>query len=1145
MVNDTTPRTSASVSGALSAFVGGGEMGSSVRSHDWRTTTLGPVNAWPQSLRIMVDVILGSSHPMFLMWGPSLTMLYNDGCRSILGNLYPSALGQAGSEVWADAWDTLGPMAQQVMRTGTAAGAHNVQRFVQREGGLVESYYSFSYSPVRDDAGQISGIFCSCSDTTQQVVGDRRLRTLRSLDGILSPIEALPEAARMAIETLASNPQDMPFALLYLVDDNQLARLTSFTGIEPDTAASPLIIDLTQSETHGKNHSETAWPFNQAYHRQEKVVVTNLSERFEDLPTGTAKQSLSSAVIRPLIQPDVEQVIGLLVMAVSPTQPFHEDYQGFFDLVTTHVEKAIINAKVYAAERDRMTALVINDWALREKQQQLDLALRSGRIGTWQLEASTLAFSTSDQCKINYGLPTATDFTYSLLMSRIHPDDQDQVKASLEETLKQPCAQNTDSDHTQYDVEYRTLWDDGSTHWIVSRAYLAYDDAGKPHRLVGIAIDITERKQTEEAIKASEWQFRRVVESNMFGVVFGNTQGQLHYVNNYFAQLLGYSGDQVAAGGVTWQQLTHPDNTAPNQRVLEQLKTEGICAPYEKVLRHADGRRIPTLMAAAMLEEPYDQAEESIGIFLDLTSLKQVTEDRDHFFSLSPDIFAITDEQGYFSYVSSAWETILGFTLSEAKAQPYLSFVHPDDIERTQAAAQRLLAGDRLVSLENRYRHRDNSYRWISWNVIATIGDDIQFYCVGRDITEQKLQEAEREQLLKQEKVAREAAERANRIKDEFLAVVSHELRSPLNPILGWSQLLKRGTLTPEKTAFALETIERNAQLQVQLIGDLLDISRILRGKLSLENKSVDLNAVIAAAIETVRLAAEAKSIQVTLVSEACTVGGDAGRLQQVIWNLLSNAVKFTPANGEVRITTAINGKQAQIEVADTGKGISAEFLPYVFEHFRQEDYSTTRQFGGLGLGLAIARQIIELHGGTAQVDSPGEDQGAKFTVYIPLSVGATMMEADALASPETDLSGLHVLAVDDDADSQEITIFALEQAGAKVSAFMSGADVLAFLQEISSNDLPNVIISDIGMPDMDGYSLMREIRQLSTAQGSQMAAIALTAYAGEIDQQQALAAGFHCHATKPIDPSSLIALIAEQFNKVSQDTSHSAVAPD
>ncbi len=1126
-MNDVAPRTSASAGGAPSAFIGGGEMGDRIRAHDWHTTPLGPVEAWPQSLQIMVNVILGSSHPMFIMWGKSLTMLYNDSCRTLIGNQHPLALGAAGSDVWTDVWAKLGPIAQQVMELGDSAGASDLQRFVPQASGLAESYHSFCLSPVRNDTGQVGGIFCACSDTTHQVLSDRRLRTLRSLDDILAPIESLDEACRMAITSLAGNPQDIPFALLYLVD-HQLARLTSSTGIEPDTAASPVIIDLTASDT--------VWPLTEVYHRKAKKIVENLAEQFEqftDLPTVLWKQPLSTAVIRPLIQPDSEEVIGLLVMAVSPTQPFDDDYQGFFDLATTHVEKAIINAKAHAAERDRMAALIQNAAALRDSQQQLELALKSGRIGSWQLDASTLTFSASEQCKINYGLPVDADFAYSTLISRIHPEDRDWVEAAIQAALQQ---------NAPYDVEYRTLWDDSSTHWVVSRAYLDCDDDNKAQRMVGVVIDITDRRQAEEAIKASEWRFRRVVESSMFGVVFGNIQGQLHYANDYFTELVGYGRDQIVAGEVTWQKLTPADHSLPNPQALEQLKTEGVCTPYEKVLKHASGRRIPILLAAAMLEKPYNQAEEAIGICLDLTPLKRVTEERDRFFSLSPDIFGIANAEGYFTYVSFAWEKNLGFSAAEVMAQPYLNFVHPDDVEATLAVVQTLTEGQNLVEYESRYRHKDGSFRWISWNVIITPEADL-FYCVGRDVTEQKQREAEREQLLKQEQAAREAAERANRIKDEFLAVVSHELRSPLNPILGWSQLLRRGTLTPEKTTYALETIERNAQLQVQLIGDLLDISRILRGKLSLESKSVDLNAVITAAAETVRLAAEAKSIQVTLVSQTCTIVGDAGRLQQVIWNLLSNAVKFTPPNGAVRITTATEGNQARIQVADTGKGISAEFLPYVFEHFRQEDYSTTRQFGGLGLGLAIARQIVEMHGGTVQVDSPGENQGATFTVSIPLAVGTSGAETICSAEPNTDLSGLHILAVDDDADSQEITTFALEQAGARVSAFTSSAAVLAFLRSRSS-DLPDVIISDIGMPEMDGYSLMREIRQLSVAQGGQVVAIALTAYAGELDQQQALAAGFHCHATKPIDPSSLITLIVEQLNKGPDSASDLAAAP-
>ncbi|MBD3884545.1 GAF domain-containing protein [Phormidium tenue FACHB-886] len=401
------------------------------------------------------------------------------------------------------------------------------------------------------------------------------------------------------------------------------------------------------------------------------------------------------------------------------------------------------------------------------------------------------------------------------------------------------------------------------------------------------------------------------------------------------------------------------------------------------------------------------------------------------------------------------------------------------------------------------------------------------------DLIEQRQIIAEREQLLAREQTARAEADRANRIKDEFLAVLSHELRSPLNPILGWSKLLLQGRLDTVKTATALTTIERNAQLQVQLIDDLLDISRILRGKLSLTVMPVDLSTVIAEALETVRLASEAKSIQIhTMVSPGVgIVMGDAGRLQQVMWNLLSNAVKFTPHKGQITITLASDKTHAQIQVSDTGKGIRTDFLPYVFEHFRQEDGATTRKFGGLGLGLAIVRQIVELHGGTVVVDSPGEGQGAAFTARIPLAPCAYVLPENELPTSLTgDLSAIRILVVDDDAGSRELVAFVLEQAGAIVTTAASGVEAL----EAFSQSVPNLIVSDIGMPEVDGYMLLRQIRNLPLEQGGQIPAIALTAYAGELDQKQALAAGFQRHLAKPIAPEAVVAIVTELVSSAS-----------
>ncbi len=395
-----------------------------------------------------------------------------------------------------------------------------------------------------------------------------------------------------------------------------------------------------------------------------------------------------------------------------------------------------------------------------------------------------------------------------------------------------------------------------------------------------------------------------------------------------------------------------------------------------------------------------------------------------------------------------------------------------------------------------------------------------------QEITERKRIEQERTKLLVQEQAARTEAEQANRIKDEFLAVLSHELRTPMNPILGWSKLLLSGKLDSAKSREAVVTIERNASLQVQLINDLLDISRILSGKLSLTAAPVDLNNNISAALETLRLAAEAKSlnIQTTLSSMPVWVTGDDARLQQVVWNLVSNAIKFTPIGGQVEVYLTQTETHAQIQIKDTGKGIHPDFLPYVFDHFRQENGAITRKFGGLGLGLAIVRQIVELHGGTVRAESAGESQGASFMVQLPRA--AQRVERSSLSSPSksTNLDGIQVLVVEDDQDSRDFIVFVLQQAGAIVTASASGQEALHSIVQ----SVPDVVVSDIEMPEMDGYQLIGKIQQLLKLQGKEVLAIALTAHAGEFNQQQALKAGFQEHFSKPADLDELIRAISK-----------------
>ncbi|EAZ92591.1 hybrid sensor histidine kinase/response regulator [Crocosphaera chwakensis] len=392
------------------------------------------------------------------------------------------------------------------------------------------------------------------------------------------------------------------------------------------------------------------------------------------------------------------------------------------------------------------------------------------------------------------------------------------------------------------------------------------------------------------------------------------------------------------------------------------------------------------------------------------------------------------------------------------------------------------------------------------------------------DLIEQRQAFAEHQHLLEREQAARKEAEQANRIKDEFLAMLSHELRSPLNPILGWSTLLQTKKFDSATTQKGLSTIERNAKLQTQLIDDLLDIARILRGKLKLKETTVNLVTVIEEGIEVVRRAAEAKSIALRFnLIDSCQVRGDEGRLEQVLWNLLSNAVKFTPEGGQVIVQLEVLHDQACITVVDTGKGIKPEFLPDLFQTFCQEDISITRNYGGLGLGLAIVKYLVDAHGGSITAESAGEGQGATFTVQFPLLKEESKPSPTLLASVNTDLKGIKVLAVDDNEDTRHLLKMLLISYGAETNVVASGIEVLANLKTFD----PDVLICDISMPEMDGYTLLQQIRVLPDAQGGKIPAIAVTAFTHYEDRQKALAQGFQEHIPKPLNPEMLATAIA------------------
>jgi PAS domain S-box-containing protein len=482
-------------------------------------------------------------------------------------------------------------------------------------------------------------------------------------------------------------------------------------------------------------------------------------------------------------------------------------------------------------------------------------------------------------------------------------------------------------------------------------------------------------------------------------------------------------------------------------------------------------------------------------------------------------------------------ERVFGYTAEEAVGRPITMLLPPDRFQEEATILGTLVRGERIDHFETERMTKDGRRIDISLSVSPVkdrSGRVIGGAKIARDISLRRQLEREREQVLAQERHVRTLAEAANRAKDAFLAMVSHELRSPLSPILSWVRMLRMKALDEAKSARALETIERSARAQAKLIDDLLDISRIVAGKLRLEVRSVDLASVIEEALEVVRPAAEAKQIrlQTVLDTETGTIPGDPARLQQVIWNLLSNAVKFTPKGGRVQITLERVNSHVEIAISDTGRGVPAEFLSYLFERFQQAETGTARSHGGLGLGLAIVRHIVELHGGTVFAESAGEGQGATFTIKLPRMIFMRTAGEDARRHPTVgpvpepgDFPSLHdlrVLVVDDEPESNEVVSTILGVSGAEVRVAASAAEGLEHLKQWT----PHVIVSDIGMPHGDGYMFLAKLHALP-GEMADLPAVALTAYATTDDRVRIFSAGFKAHVVKPIDPVELVVVVA------------------
>jgi PAS domain S-box-containing protein len=627
-------------------------------------------------------------------------------------------------------------------------------------------------------------------------------------------------------------------------------------------------------------------------------------------------------------------------------------------------------------------------------------------------------------------------------------------------------------------------------------------------------------------------------------VITADLEGRITFMNPVAESLTGWSRHEAAGQALDQVfRIVNEETKAPVENPALRAMREGTIfgLANHTVLITRDGREIAIDDSGAPIRSDAGELLGAVLVFRDVSERRHAEEARALLAGIvdtSEDAIISKNLNAVVTSWNAAAERMFGYTAAEAIGQPIAALiVPPERRDEETMILTRLRGGERIEHFETERVAKDGRVVPISLTVSPVHnrqGEIIGTSKIARDITERLRDQAERAELLARERAARQLAEAASRAKDEFVAMISHEIRSPLNAILGWAQTLRHERGDAMAVERALDSIERNARTLAQLIDDLLDISRVITGKLQLKTRPVDVRRTLEAALESIRPAADAKLVAIDVQHEPrrTLVTGDPDRLQQILWNLLSNAVKFTPKHGHISVRIARLNSHLEISVRDSGQGIPADFLPYVFDRFTQANSGSTRAHGGLGLGLAIVRHLVELHGGSVSATSAGDGQGATFIIRLPVRAiedDANDASSEKAASSVETLAfrsmpqGLRVMVVDDEQETRDLLSTVLQTHGADVHVCVSSAEALANIEVWK----PNVLVSDIGMPLEDGYAFIRKVRKLSSDQ-RHVPAVALTAYARAEDRMQALGAGFDMHVPKPIEVAELLLVLAK-----------------
>ncbi len=1208
---------------------------------------------------------------MWMGWGPDLTFFYNDAYGAMtLGKKHPWALGRPSHEVWSEIWLDVKPRVDRVLGAGEATWDEDLLLFLERSGFREETYHTFSYSPVTDDAGRVAGLLCVVTEETDRVIGDRRMALLRETAAAIARTHTEAELFAALERVLATDARDLPFTLTYVFDDGDgRGRLASRTGIPADHAAAHPELAIRDFEG--------PWPFRDAVDSPNGIVVEDLARRLGQAPKGPWWISAQRALVLPIPQQGQHWPAGMFITGLNPFRPLDSSYQSFVGLLVGQIAAGLANVRAYEAERRRAQALADLDRAKTtffsnvSHEFRTPLTLLLGPLDDVLRTDGSLPSEVRDHVDVAYrnGLRllklvnTLLDFSRieaGRARARFEPVDLGAItrdvastfrsaldKAGLTFTIR--CDQLPEPAYVDRDMWEKIVLNllsnafkftlSGAITVTVSRveshAEMTIEDTGA-------GIPEPELDHVFDRFHRVEGTRGRSHEGSGIGLALVHELVKLH------GGTISVTSDVGRGSRFTVSVPLGSAHLASEQIVTATSATAGSSAATaylaEALSWLPSGPSATAATSAAVDEEPApldasrilladdnaDMREYARRLLAERWTVETVSNGRealDAARAVRPDLIVTDimmpelDGFGLLREIRTDAElrTVPVIMLSArageeaqieglaASADDYLP--KPFSARSLLARVDAQLMKVRARTIEERHARRMNALFMHAPVAIAVVKGPDHIYeivneryaalagpraLVGRSVREAFPELAGNgifeilddvfdsgqphvgvsmrmalntgpdgepkelyvdyvfQPLLGDDGIvdsvalvahdvtalanAKVEAESANRLKDEFLATLSHELRTPLNAVLGYIQMLRGGAITPDRVGPVLETIERNAKLQEQLISDVLDVSRIITGKLRLDVKPVDLGRVIQEALETVMPAAAAKGIRLQSIIEhpGAPVAGDAQRLQQVVWNLLSNSVKFTPRGGRIQIRLARVLSHVEITVSDTGEGIAAEFLPHLFQRFRQADSAFTRAHGGLGLGLAISRHLVEAHGGRIEASSPGRGGGATLRVKLPLLIvhdeTPAMVERAHTVIAQfgqsvlslADLRGVRVLLVDDDVDALAMAKDVLTTAGA-TAVIASSADGAIVALDREPFD---VAILDIGMPDVDGYELLHRIRLRPAERQGTIPAVALTAYARSADRTRSLQAGFQMHLSKPVEATELAAAV-------------------